>query len=338
LQIKKKILFRADGNSTTGLGHLYRLFALVEMLRSNYDFIFITKEDSTKDVIPNYYTVKFIPNSISLLNEANWLAENHNPDSYIVVLDGYQFNTEYQLSIKNSGFKQVYIDDLEEYVMHADLIINHSSASKEDNFNAPKNSLFGLGTQYALLRPEFLKEASKVAKERKEVSDVFVCFGGADIYNLTFKTVKSLLKIPIIKSIHVVIGAAYRSEALNDLVEAHSDIINVYKNLSELELIKVMKKTNLAIVPTSTIFYEIACLKIPTISGYFVNNQIGVYNWFNTENCFYGVNDFTTLDFSGLNEIINVVNKNSNNYISNQAKVIDGNQKDRLLKLFNKLN
>ena len=34
----KKIIFRADGNATTGLGHLYRLFALVEMYKNDYDF------------------------------------------------------------------------------------------------------------------------------------------------------------------------------------------------------------------------------------------------------------------------------------------------------------
>ena len=39
--MKKKILFRADGNSEIGLGHLYRLFSLVEMLKDNFKFIFL---------------------------------------------------------------------------------------------------------------------------------------------------------------------------------------------------------------------------------------------------------------------------------------------------------
>ena len=38
----EKILFREDGNSTIGLGHLYRLFSLVEIYRKRkkYEFIF----------------------------------------------------------------------------------------------------------------------------------------------------------------------------------------------------------------------------------------------------------------------------------------------------------
>ncbi len=33
---KCKIIFRADGSAKTGLGHLYRLFAIVEMVKYSY--------------------------------------------------------------------------------------------------------------------------------------------------------------------------------------------------------------------------------------------------------------------------------------------------------------
>lgn len=32
-----KIIFRADGNSNIGLGHLFRLFALVEIYKDVYE-------------------------------------------------------------------------------------------------------------------------------------------------------------------------------------------------------------------------------------------------------------------------------------------------------------
>lgn len=337
--ISKKILFRADGNASTGLGHLYRMFALVEMLKDYYEFVFITKENSNLEIIPKSYTTKVQPKEISIPEEGVWLSRYFDPKDYIVVSDGYQFNSEYQLGIKNTGFKQVYIDDLEEYLIYSDIIINHSSGAKESNYNtATNNVVFGLGTQYALLRPLFLKEALKpVSHKPNKISDVFVCFGGADKYSLSYLVTEQLLNNDTIKSIHVVVGAASNDEDLKRLHQNNHDKVYLYRNLSEESLIEVMKKTNLAIVPTSTIFYEIACLKIPTISGFFVNNQKGVYNWFNNEHCFYGVDDFTSFNFKNLNTIIDSVEQDKDSHIKNQARVIDGLQKDRMLALFNKL-
>ena len=62
-----KVIFRADGNSKTGLGHLYRLFALAETYKEQCDFFFLTKQDSLLDVIPHHYKVKTISNRINLI-------------------------------------------------------------------------------------------------------------------------------------------------------------------------------------------------------------------------------------------------------------------------------
>ena len=69
----KKLLFRADGNSKTGLGHLYRLFALVEMFKENYEFVFITKENSILEVIPQEYPLLKIPQKLHTVDEPKWL-------------------------------------------------------------------------------------------------------------------------------------------------------------------------------------------------------------------------------------------------------------------------
>ena len=37
--IKKKVVLRADGNSKIGLGHVYRLLALAEMLKEDFECV-----------------------------------------------------------------------------------------------------------------------------------------------------------------------------------------------------------------------------------------------------------------------------------------------------------
>jgi UDP-2,4-diacetamido-2,4,6-trideoxy-beta-L-altropyranose hydrolase len=335
---KKTILFRADGNIQTGLGHLYRLFALVEMLKDTYTFFYITKENSVVNIIPEDYNLKIIPLEVPLLEEAEWLSKHFDSQECILISDGYQFKSNYQKNIKEKGFKHIYIDDLEAYTMFADIIVNHSSGAKKENYNTIGDSHFAIGTDYALLRPHFLEEAKRSKKAPETFKEVFVCFGGADKFQLAASAIEELVNIETLKRINVVVGAASKDEKLIELQTKHKGLIHIYKNLSEVDLLNLMKQCQLAIVPTSTIFYEIACVKIPTISGYFVDNQIGVYNYFNDENCFYGVGDFNEFQFKSLPSLIDFVKLNAQEYIDMQSKVIDGKQKSRFLNLLEDLN
>src|SRR5690606_22671263 len=158
---KKQILFRADGNAKTGLGHLFRLFAIVEMVKDDYDYVYFTKPDSTISVIPEYYNYKVLPEHLDLNYEAWWLSEHFNPEETIVIADGYQFNSVYQKKIKEKGFQLVYIDDLAREYMYADVVVNHSPHVKETDFKAEPYTTFALGTQYAILRPAFLDAAKQ---------------------------------------------------------------------------------------------------------------------------------------------------------------------------------
>lgn len=89
--MQKIIIFRADGNSEVGLGHMFRMFALVEMYREEFDFVFATKENSTLDVIPTNYKTLLVPQEIDYQEEPVWLAKNFSSKEYIVIADGYEF-------------------------------------------------------------------------------------------------------------------------------------------------------------------------------------------------------------------------------------------------------
>ncbi|MFY0603981.1 MAG: UDP-2,4-diacetamido-2,4,6-trideoxy-beta-L-altropyranose hydrolase [Flavobacteriaceae bacterium] len=335
--MKKTILFRADGNSISGLGHIYRLFSLVEIVKEKYDFIFITRESTPQSVFSNITQPYLIPDSVLICEEPKWLSENFDPQKHIIIADGYQFKSIYQKNIKEFGYGLVYIDDLEQYFMYADLVINHSSSSEASNFKTESYTKFALGTKYSLLRPSFLKEAQS-KREIDQIDTVFVCFGGADEFDFSYQVVKNLLKINYIKEINLVIGAAYKHDRVFDLKKAFSSKLKIHENLSEKHLLKVMKSCNFAISPTSTILYELTCVKMPIISGYFVDNQKDVYTWFKKQECFYGVDNFSNFNFKKIEEILSKIdNACINKYMINQGKVIDGLQKDRILSLINEL-
>jgi len=286
----KKLIFRADGSSTTGLGHLYRLFSLVEIVKDTLNFTFLTHENSTCSVIPKAYNKVIIPKEINIEDEPGWLAVNFPPKGYIIIADGYQFMSSYQKQIKEKGYSLIYIDDLAKEHMYADVVINHSPYIQEKHYNKEAYTKLALGTQYALLRPLFLKEAKK-NKTIKTIDCAFVCFGGADPFNLSQKAVEALLQIPSFKNIHVVLGRAYKHKEIFDLEEKHSDKIKTYRNLSEEYLIKTMQQCNFGIAPASTILYELSCVRMPIFSGFYVDNQELIYKGFlNNEAIYKGEN------------------------------------------------
>ncbi len=224
--------------------------------------------------------------------------------------------------------------------MYADVVINHSPHLKEKDFISEIHTKFALGTDYALLRPNFLK-AAKENRKNKKIDTVFVCFGGADKFDLTKTTTEVLLKLKNIKRINIVLGAAYEREPIFKLREKNSDRICIYKNLSEIELIKVMKSCNFAIVPCSTILFELFCLKIPIYSGFFVDNQEKAYYAFKKNNVIYGDGNLTEINsekmIRSLKLIISSSETNGSGTVLNQDAVIDGKQQARHLKIINQL-
>lgn len=336
--MKKKILFRADGNESVGLGHLYRLFAVVEMLKENYDFLFVTKSSSTTSVIPTSYEVHLIPDEVDIASEPNWLKDNFDSANYIIVGDGYQFDAAYQEKLKKLEYQLAYIDDLVHEHMFADIVINHAPSVKEDDYSAAKYTNFGLGVKFALLRPSFL-QSTKNQRVINKTDTAFICFGGADMLNLSLKVTKALLKTAFTKTIHIVLGQAYKNDEILDL-EKEGKTIHIHRNLSETELVSVMTSCNFAIVPTSTIFYELCCIKMPILGGYFVDNQKQIYAAMAHDNVIIEGGDFSQYSIADFQEVLEDKFRalDSNQYVEKQSAIFDGKSGQRILGLINTLN
>ncbi|MEZ4792891.1 MAG: UDP-2,4-diacetamido-2,4,6-trideoxy-beta-L-altropyranose hydrolase [Gelidibacter sp.] len=333
----KTIVFRADGNSKTGLGHLYRLFALVETYKPYFEVVFATKETTTMEVIPKGYNPFFIPNDISIDKEPEWLSTHFNSDEYIIIADGYHFDGNYQKQIKNNGFKLIYIDDLIHGKMYADILVNHAANIDPSQYKTSSGTQLALGTDYAILRPSFIKAAQSTTKVT-EISNAFVCFGGADALDLSLKATKALLQIPSIKSIHVVLGAAYSHSEIFELAKTEGNI-QLHKNLDEESLCQLMAQCQLAIAPASTIVYELCSVKMPMLSGYFVDNQKNIYKALLKEGAIYGCGDlayFTSEDFREHVETL-LAQNHFDAYLKAQQRLFDGQSPNRFIHLLNTL-
>jgi len=336
--MSKKLLFRADGNNKTGLGHVYRLLGLVEMFRKDYECVFVTTSSTPDSIFPKEYTIVTIPEETNILNESDWLVNHFSPKDCIIICDGYHFVSKYQKEVKKKGYRLIYIDDLVSEYMHADVVVNHSPEIKDTDYRKENYTKLALGTRYALLRTEFLNQLSEERIAKKE-KNVFVCFGGSDPKEFSYKVVRSLLQVDKVEKIFVILGAANKGESLRSLQEKNPEKILLLRNLSAGELLDIMLKSYLAIVPSSTILYELCCSSTPCLSGYYVENQRRIHDGFEKKEAIYSMGDISGFDIENFTEHIKkVLEKGSHKaQLENQRRMFDTDIKSRYLKLIKEL-
>jgi len=265
--MKPEILIRADGNPLIGLGHLVRCSALAHMLKDDFNITFICKN------IPDPMLAKLNNNGFNCckIEIENEFISRLN-DNTIAVLDGYHFDIGYQKQVKATGSKLVCIDDLHDKEFLADLIINHAPGITIQDYKAQPYTQFALGLDFALLRPAFLKQAKKERKIDK-IETVLICFGGSDYYNLTDSTLRVIMGFGQFRKIIVVTGSAYKHvDSLNAMIKADHRIV-CHHDLDSKQMISLMVESSLAIVPCSSILLELFTVGVPTITGFYVDNQ-----------------------------------------------------------------
>lgn len=329
--MKQKLYIRADGSADIGLGHVVRSTSLAYMLKNDFSIHFFTLK------IPDVFKKEIIQNGFQITvfkKEADFLGELNVSD--IIVLDGYQFDSKYQKEVKNKGSKLVCIDDFHNQHFYADLVINHAPGITRDVYDGEPFTKYLLGPDYALLRPEFL-ESKQVDKKRnlRDVKKIFICFGGSDIKNLTAQVLSWLPSKGY--SVTIILGSAYsHQKALNRVLKERQDLeINVTQSLSAKEMRNEMSLADLAIVPASGILFEAISLGVPAISGYYVDNQQGIYEGFKSMNVFIDAKQF---DREDLLTAIHVTDSKMLHLIrENQIQAIDGLSIDRIRTQFKKL-
>ena len=319
--MKINLYIRVDGYSEIGLGHVYRCMSLADMVENFFNITFVCKK------IPNEVIslIKSANYSILLIsNEVEFLSLIQRKD--FVLIDGYDFNLEYQKIIKSKECKLIIIDDLHENKFYADLIINQNPAISEKDYTIDSPVKFALGLDYVLLRRPFLN-ATNFVRVVSEIKNVFICFGGADKLNLTETTLVEVLKFSNFEEISVVTGSQYK---YRDKIESYClkhNYVKHYNNITADEISDIMLKSDLGIIPSSGIVLETLACKMNIISGKYADNQKLLFKYLSENKLITSANNFSKEDINAA--LLEVINKpiNSNN-------VIDGKSPFRIFCIF----
>jgi len=282
--LRKSVIIRADSSDKIGLGHVMRCFSLAQMIKGEFEASFCAKEipnDLAKEISSAGFNV------VKIQREDEFI-DRLNSDS-IVILDGYDFGSEYQSQIKGKQAKICWLSDFASRNPFADIILNQAPGVNSSDYQTSFSSRFLLGADYALLRPIFFQSFNKP----KISNSVFICFGGADPQNLSHKTLEVLANFTAFNKITLVTGAGFQFRpTIDEFIENSNQQIDYHHSVNAEKMCELMSESELAIVPSSSIIYEVMATNCQIISGYYMDNQKLFYDGLKAQNCFYDAGQF----------------------------------------------
>lgn len=345
-----KVAIRTDAALHIGTGHVMRCLTLGEALRKrsvDVEFICRAHEGNfCQHIEQQGFKLHTLPNGCCLANSENqtasnkkskktsyglqWLGstqeqdaalcrpllENMNPDWLIV--DHYAIDQTWQRLLSDCYGKLMVIDDLAARGHLCDLLLDQTYGRKPEDYAdfVPKNCQLLLGSQYALLRPEFFdwREYSLKRRANPELKKLLITLGGIDLDNTTCKVLEILKTCALPKKleINVVMGAtAPHLNKVRRQAETMPYKTTVKVNISNMA--EIMANSDLAIGAGGTTTWERFCLGLPCFFISIAQNQMHSLSVLRTKK---------VISMFDIN--MDLSNTNLNKLTSEGAKLVDG--------------
>lgn len=270
---KPTIIFRANGGTRIGLGHLVRCAALSSILKNNFHTILLVRSDVPKsidDIRQDFDQVEPI-DSLSQEQEVNHILSF--PDA-LLVLDGYNFDFTYQQKLASKASQLVCIDDIHQYPFMASAIINHGGGILAEDYDAAPWCQFYLGASYAMLRKPFRENIGKKLSDNR---NLFICLGGSDPNDDTHKILTEALAQKAYDQIDVVVGNGYQHfQKLNSYA---SSTVTLHQGVSAEKMAALMQACTFAICSPSSVAYEYLSVGAILFLVLTAENQRDIYNY-----------------------------------------------------------
>ncbi len=275
----KQLIVRADATKHMGTGHLMRCLALAQALRTaGFDVTFITvcKSNSLHQrLIDEGFQVILLKRSHP--DPTDWQATakvlQSHPNGW-VVLDGYNFDSFYQRSIKEAGYRLLVIDDVAHLNRYCcDILLNQNIKAERLHYAPDEDTRLLLGPRYALLRTEFLDWTSLKRNIPDVARRVLVTLGGEDSDNQTLKVIQAIQQVNIDGfEAMIVVGSAnpHRKKLQTECRKSQIPSRLIRKALDMAEL---MAFADMAVSAGGSTCWELAFMGLPTLIIILTDNQ-----------------------------------------------------------------
>ncbi len=248
---RKKVAIYVNGNNKRGTGHVYRALEIADEFLSKPDIYFDINQTDISIFGKTAHNLIPVNGIVELFNKVK---ENGYS---IFINDILDTSVDYMIGLRSvipSNGKIINFEDEGEGSKHADLVFNALFDSQSDNNVYCGEKYYIAPKIFMLYNPVNIS---------KDVSSIFICFGGSDPQNYTDRLLKIIAsdKYACYKFVIAIGRAKNNVQSLMDY--------NKYPNLSVVYDVKnmpeMMSSCDIAITSRGRTAYELAILGIPSI-------------------------------------------------------------------------
>jgi UDP-2,4-diacetamido-2,4,6-trideoxy-beta-L-altropyranose hydrolase len=279
------IIIRADASSHMGIGHLMRCLALAQgwQLKGGHAIILSRCESDEMCQRITDAGIEFIPivnphpdsrDLDSTLKVLRMRSAGTIGNPAWIVLDGYHFDPTYQQAVRMAGYHLLVIDDMAHLpIYHADILLNQNLGAEKLKYNCDLDTNLLLGSQYILIRKEFLAWRGWQRKIPKVARKVLVTMGGGDPDNVTLKVIHALeqLQVDGLEAVVVVGSSNPHYEILQSAIRNLQLKIRFERNASYMP--ELMAWADMAITAGGSTCWELAFMGVPALILVLADNQ-----------------------------------------------------------------
>jgi UDP-2,4-diacetamido-2,4,6-trideoxy-beta-L-altropyranose hydrolase len=333
------IIVRTEANAQIGTGHVMRCLNLAQAWQGvlgKVSFVTTTNSPALKaKLLSETMEVTYLSTGVGSEDDAAKTVDlARQITATWVVLDGYQFGTDYQRVIKDYGFKLLVMDDyahLRHY--YADLILNQNYGAEKFVYSMESYTKLLLGTRYVMLRQEFYEYIDYKREIPVVARKLLITFGGADQENHTLNVLRAINLIDTILEVKVVIGACnihYKSIEEEKRMCRHN--IEILKNVEDMA--SLMAWADVAVSAGGSTIWELAFMGLPSLLCIVAENHENVVKTLCDRSISISLSrlkDRSAKDIS--NSVANLIyDRLSRNKLHEECrKMVDGNGTERVI-------
>jgi len=293
-----KVAIRADASTKIGTGHIMRCLTLADALyERDIEVFFICRPHSGSliDLVREkgypVFCLKYpTQQSDKLLRHSDWLGSTQEQDAQqcahylknnfvdLMIVDHYGLDKTWQLELKPFFKKLMVIDDLGDRTHLCDILLDQNFGSVKGKYQnlVPKSCYMLVGSEFALLRPEFSKWRQYSLKRRQQpkLESILINLGGVDADNITTQLILQLETCDLPKKLSVTVVMGPITPHLAEVERAAQQsryTVMVIAGVSNMA--QIMSNSDLAIGAAGSTSWERCSLGLPTILVAIADNQ-----------------------------------------------------------------
>ncbi len=307
---RKSVYIRLDANHAKGMGHLYRMLVLANVLISYRLLItFIVKCNVITENILKSNKFKYLsfPESMSEENIIALTLSNHKSLPDLWVFDVLSTETVWIKLIKEKNIKVVCFDDEKGGLQEADLVINsivHSwGRYDKESINVPLLE----GTAYAILQPSVFNLRKERVISDEELLKVGITMGGSDTHGSTLVILKSVLDILDNYKFHVFTGPHFLHQNDLDAImdSIHLDILDISVKHAVPDLHLELDHMDVVICGGGITMFEACAMGLPVLPFANEDHEEKNIDFFLSVNACLPIGSINNIDYDEIGSKVN---------------------------------